>query len=432
MTRFSLAGIVASLLIASTSAWAGTIDTPKDGLPPDLAVGKVDLTLVIRNITKAQHDALKADPNLLDNLKIFLPAFDASTKVAATEAEATDAVPFYLTFWGDSDLDAPPSADNTYTHTLLVSIIEKVGGKLKEKYETASMEIRITYEDKDGNKVAGEQAFTLVREIFAIKDAPAFQEPAVIGSHKQLRPFWIHRTEVAAEGSTALKEPKRTNIYVVEKATATNPDAPTTLTLPAKKFNVTTGVTADVVTCTYTAPAGDTGNCVSCDDPLVYLDQTAIAAAVANQTLPGLKVVKTSSSNEAGTVTGLDNEKEYFVFLQWEPGGLKTSECVSGKPSPNFSLTELNGEDGARVVDFRCFIATAAYGTPLHDDIALFRSFRDDVLMPTLPGRLLVSTYYAVSPVIADYISDHPVLKAWVRARLEKVARWLRSESESR
>jgi hypothetical protein len=35
-------------------------------------------------------------------------------------------------------------------------------------------------------------------------------------------------------------------------------------------------------------------------------------------------------------------------------------------------------------------IATAAYGTALHEDINVLRDFRDEYLMPNLPGRAFV------------------------------------------
>jgi hypothetical protein len=51
-----------------------------------------------------------------------------------------------------------------------------------------------------------------------------------------------------------------------------------------------------------------------------------------------------------------------------------------------------------------CFIATAAYGTALHEDINVLRDFRDEYMMTNLVGRAFVEIYYSLSPPIADVI----------------------------
>lgn len=65
-----------------------------------------------------------------------------------------------------------------------------------------------------------------------------------------------------------------------------------------------------------------------------------------------------------------------------------------------------------------CFIATAAYGTPMAEEIQILRNFRDEYLLTNLVGQAFVGFYYRVSPPIADFITDHPILKPIVRAGL--------------
>jgi uncharacterized repeat protein (TIGR02543 family) len=65
-----------------------------------------------------------------------------------------------------------------------------------------------------------------------------------------------------------------------------------------------------------------------------------------------------------------------------------------------------------------CFIATAAYGSPLHPHLDILRDFRDKYLMPNGFGQKLVELYYRYSPSIANFIARHKVLKAAVRVNL--------------
>jgi hypothetical protein len=65
-----------------------------------------------------------------------------------------------------------------------------------------------------------------------------------------------------------------------------------------------------------------------------------------------------------------------------------------------------------------CFIATAAYGTPMAQEIQILRAFRDGYLLTNPLGRALVAFYYRTSPPIAQFITEHPSLKPIVRAML--------------
>ncbi len=72
----------------------------------------------------------------------------------------------------------------------------------------------------------------------------------------------------------------------------------------------------------------------------------------------------------------------------------------------------------ASFADSRCFIATAAYGTPLAEEIQVLRDFRDRYMVTNPVGKALVDLYYRVSPPIAEFIIEHPGLKPIVRVGL--------------
>ncbi|RZN15239.1 MAG: hypothetical protein EF812_03160 [Methanosarcinales archaeon] len=67
-----------------------------------------------------------------------------------------------------------------------------------------------------------------------------------------------------------------------------------------------------------------------------------------------------------------------------------------------------------------CFIATAAYGTPMHEDVNVLRDFRDEYLMTNPPGRMFVKIYYFTSPPVADVIRGNGGLQTIVREGLIK------------
>jgi hypothetical protein len=81
-----------------------------------------------------------------------------------------------------------------------------------------------------------------------------------------------------------------------------------------------------------------------------------------------------------------------------------------------------------------CFVATAAYGSPLADEIWALRRFRDRYLMTNPAGRAFVDTYYSFGPYAADIIAEHPWMRTTTRALLTPfvaLARYLTGENSS-
>jgi hypothetical protein len=62
-----------------------------------------------------------------------------------------------------------------------------------------------------------------------------------------------------------------------------------------------------------------------------------------------------------------------------------------------------------------CFIATAAYGSLLANDVDLLRRFRDGILKRSVLGELAVETYYTFGPSVAGVVGESDLLRATAR-----------------
>lgn len=68
-----------------------------------------------------------------------------------------------------------------------------------------------------------------------------------------------------------------------------------------------------------------------------------------------------------------------------------------------------------------CFVATAAYGSLLDEDVTMLRSFRDEVLRQTVVGELFVEGYYTFGPALAQLIAPSDTARRAARAGLAPI-----------
>ena len=95
----------------------------------------------------------------------------------------------------------------------------------------------------------------------------------------------------------------------------------------------------------------------------------------------------------------------YTQYIQETTVAVATDVPVSGGG--------VSGGDGGG-----CFIATAAYGSPLHPHLGLLREFRERYLRTSSAGRLFLAFYERYSPSLAALIDRHEMLRGLTRIAL--------------
>lgn len=81
-----------------------------------------------------------------------------------------------------------------------------------------------------------------------------------------------------------------------------------------------------------------------------------------------------------------------------------------------------------------CFIATAAWGTPMQRDVQYLRAFRDEYLLNNTLGRKFVIAYYTYSPSVAAVIRENEWLRTLTRDALLPLvglSKWLLSDDQA-
>ncbi len=412
MKRLVLAALLAVCgLDFSQNAFAAGMQVT-GSLPRSLETGAFTVQVIVTGVFPTDLAAGRGE-STENRISIELTQVDQSPIGFSQQKAQTANARFYL-----QERLLPvelPDNNGNYTVTSNLWVREAVPGELKNRITTGKLTMRLNYSIA-GKNIVRDFLTELSQDAYVVNEAPTFtQGSAIIGSQKSLLVNFDTKSTVAAKGGdNSAKEPTSVNVYIVD------PDVTGELvSLPAKRFSGQATVADANATCTFRLPIDDKSTCVfDCKDINgttgdVYLNDAEISS------IPGFTVTTVPAKDGQASVVGLTNGKRYYTFLQYEPDGVLVSDCLAGEPSANLSLTELNGEGEAQVVDVRCFIATAAYGSPLHDRLKLFRKFRDQVLMDSAPGRALVELYYRWSPPLAAWIAAHPSAKEVTRRLLE-------------
>ena len=116
-------------------------------------------------------------------------------------------------------------------------------------------------------------------------------------------------------------------------------------------------------------------------------------------------------------VTGLLPATDYYI-------GIRASDnCFNSSGVASIKVTTATAKVGE--VD-ACFVATAAYGSVMANDVEMLRHFRDSVLQRTALGELAVETYYTFGPAAAGMISQSELLRETARDALRPIVATVR------
>ncbi len=149
---------------------------------------------------------------------------------------------------------------------------------------------------------------------------------------------------------------------------------------------------------------------------LVYWDTVPFDSAEA-----AAHVKEVSGSSSSAELTGLTPGETVFVRVaardDFDNEG-PLSAAVSGAPIETFDGWEYYKAQGGKAEGGFCFVATAAWGTPMAPALHWLRAFRDHYLLTWSGGRAFVAWYYRHAPPWAEFIRRRPIVRALARVAL--------------
>jgi hypothetical protein len=403
---FRLFGTLLLLISAQVASAVGSISV-SGSIPRDTSLGYFDVTITVTEIQN--KDLLEGEVSLsLNRIRLFMKAKSESDPIPF-EGQTQSYIPFIVQ---PNEPAVTDTSSGRYTFEYKFRVVEAESGALKEVVGSgSSLLLNVAYYEK-GVQV-GEQKKD---QSIAINTAVAKDAPTgflLKKSHESIIANWTGSSETVFTDSKSY--PVSNGVLVVIAPSAT-PDG-LTLSLPAKAYDTTKVADESVPdgSCVFDPNFVNGASCVSCTAATYYLD----TAELKDMESVGIRVATTRTPSAGNlAMTELTNGVVYAAFMYYEPSGLTQTSCYRQTPEQNFTLSELNGEDEAKWDNPRCFIATAAYGSTLHRNLAQFTWLREHVLLKTKPGKQFVKWYYTRGPALAEAIAQRPMARFVVRTLL--------------
>lgn len=216
------------------------------------------------------------------------------------------------------------------------------------------------------------------------------------------------RLELTADGNDMY----RVRVSVSENSASSLPGAPTSL--------ASTAITASQVSASFIAPGVGAENARVAGYEIRIRANDEMTAANFADSMPVTAKVTPDDPGHAQTfdLTGLLPETDYWVGVRAYDG------CHNfGDVSIIHVVTDARTSG---TVD-ACFVATAAYGSILANDVEMLRHFRDSKLQTNVLGELGVEAYYTFGPAFAGVIGESDLARGTARDALRPLVEWVRS-----
>src|SRR3569832_2183231 len=186
-----------------------------------------------------------------------------------------------------------------------------------------------------------------------------------------------------------------------------NPDVGTSAPTVPSAFTATK-VQASTVDLSFVAPgAGDPAQRVSGYEIRVRASSEMTEANFADSMPVTAKVIAEDPGHtQTFAVASLLPETDYWIGLRAYDG------CHNAGPVAITHVVTTARVSGS--VD-ACFVATAAYGSVMANDVEVLRRFRDMALAANALGELGVETYYTFGPALAGVIGESDLLRSSAR-----------------
>jgi len=201
-----------------------------------------------------------------------------------------------------------------------------------------------------------------------------------------------------------------------------------TMTVADKTFTVTQEGTAPVISIR-SPGSGTTGVAVASTVSVTFnesMNASSISVASFSLSRDGEAVggaVSYDSGTYRATFTPSVNFDYSTVYTATVTTSVEDNEGVNLASPSTWSFTTASSSSassgsGGGGGGGGCFIATAAFGSPMEPHVQILRDFREHHLRGHRAGESMVQIYENLSPPVARVISDHEILKAAVRLTL--------------